>query len=84
MRTHLVRDRVFTFTPCFPFAFVPKIPEKIRQGAGGAEGGFQGGIPPRPPRSAITSPFFADSATFTFLRQFLLEVRTYFAEYPQG
>ena len=65
----LVRDRVFTFTPCFPFAFVPKIPEKIRQGAGGAEGGFQGGIPPRPPRSAITSPFFADSATFTFLRR---------------
>ncbi len=65
----LVRDRVFTFAPRFLFALVPKIPEKIRQGAGGAEGGFQGGIPPCPPHSAIPSPFFADSATFTFLRR---------------
>jgi DNA invertase Pin-like site-specific DNA recombinase len=80
----LVRNRVFTFTPRFPFALVPNIPEKIRQGAGGAEGGFQGGIPPRPPHSAIPSPFFADSATFTLLRQFLLEVRTFFAENPNA
>ncbi|MDP3962484.1 MAG: recombinase family protein [bacterium] len=64
----LVLNRIFTFTPGFPFAFFPKFPSKIRHGAGVADGGFQGGIPPRPPHSAIPSPFFANSATFTFSR----------------
>ena len=80
----LVLNRSLTFTPRFPFAFVPKIPEKIRISAGGAEGGYKGGIPPRPPLAPCVSPFFSDSDFFAKLRQFLLEVRTFFAENPEG
>ena len=56
----LVRDRALLFSPRAPFAFVTKIPKNANKDAGGAEGGFQGGIPPRPPHSAIFSPFLPD------------------------
>jgi hypothetical protein len=56
----LVRDRALVFSPRVPFAFVPSIPKTANKNAGGAEGGFQGGIPPRPPLSAFPSPFFSD------------------------
>ena len=53
----LVRDRALVFSPRAPFAFVTKIPKKSSNEAGGAEGGFQGGIPPRPPHCDLRSPF---------------------------
>ena len=56
----LVRDRALIFSPRLPFAFVTKIPKNANKDAGGAEGGFQGGIPTRPPHSAILSPFLPD------------------------
>ena len=63
----LVLNRTLIFSPHFPFAFVTKIPKNVSKDAGGAEGGFQGGIPPRPPYSAILSPFSGDSAIFAKL-----------------
>ena len=63
----LVRDRALVFSPRAPFAFVPEIPKTAKKNAGGAEGGFQGGIPPRPPLSAFPSPFFPDSVIFANL-----------------
>ena len=63
----LVLNRTLIFSPHFPFAFVTKIPKNANKDAGGAEGGFQGGIPPRPPHSAILSPFSGDSAIFAKL-----------------
>ncbi len=78
----LVRDRTLVFSPRAPWIFLSKIPKNANKDAGGAEGGFQGGIPPRPPHSAILSPFSGDFAFLTKLRQFLLEVRTFFAENP--
>ena len=56
----LVRDRALVFSPRAPFAFVTKIPKKSSNEAGGAEGGFQGGIPPRPPHCDLRSPFSGD------------------------
>lgn len=82
--THLVRDRTLVFSARSPWTFITKIPKKINKNTGGAEGGFQGGIPPRPPHFAILSPFSDDFAFCAKLRQFLLEVRTYFAENPEN
>ena len=56
----LVNDRALVFSPCAPFAFVPEIPKTANKNAGGAEGGFQGGIPPRPPLGIFPSPFSDD------------------------
>ena len=56
----LVRDRALVFSPSAPFAFVPAIPKTANKNAGGAEGGFQGGIPPRPPLGIFPSPFSDD------------------------
>ena len=56
----LVRDRALVFSPRAPFAFVPSIPKTANKNAGGAEGGFQGGIPPRPPFGICISPFSDD------------------------
>ena len=56
----LVRDRALVFSPRAPFAFVPAIPKTANKYAGGAEGGFQGGIPPRPPLGISLSPFSDD------------------------
>jgi hypothetical protein len=54
----LVRDRALVFSPRAPFAFVPKIPKKFSNEAGGAKGGFEGGISPRPPLGISLSLFF--------------------------
>jgi DNA invertase Pin-like site-specific DNA recombinase len=78
----LVRDRALVFSPCAPFAFVPAIPKTANKYAGGAEGGFQGGIPPRPPLSAFPSPFFPDFQFSAILCCFLVKVRTFFSENP--
>jgi hypothetical protein len=80
----LLRDRALVFSPRAPFAFVPEIPKTANKNAGGAEGGFQGGIPPRPPLSAFPSPFFADSEFFAILCCFLDNVRTFFSENPDS
>ena len=56
----LVRDRALVFSPRAPFAFVPEIPKTANKYAGGSEGGFQGGIPPRPPHMRCVSPFSGD------------------------
>ena len=58
----LVRDRTLVFSPRAPFAFVTKIPKKSSNEAGGAEGGFQGGIPPRPPLVVCDDAISDDSA----------------------
>ena len=79
----LVRDRALVFSPRAPFAFVTKIPKKSSNEAGGAEGGVWGGIPPRPPLVVCDDVISPTKTDFTFLRQFLLEVRTFFAENPQ-
>ena len=82
MRIPLVRDRALVFSPRAPFAFVTKIPKKSSNEAGGAKGGFEGGISPRPPRDERSEAQLFTETDFTFLRQFLLEVRTFFAENP--
>ena len=64
----LVRDRALVFSPRLPFAFVPKIPKKSSNEAGGAEGGLEGGIPPRPPLGIRLSPFSGDFVLFANLR----------------
>ena len=79
----LVQNHTLIFSPHLPFAFVTKIPKNTNKDAGGAEGGFQWGIPPRPPHSASPSPFFADSTIFAKLLNFLVEVRTWFSENPE-
>ena len=56
----LVRDRALVFSPRAPFALVSQIPKNANKEAGGAEGGFQGGIPPRPPQVRCVSPFSSD------------------------
>ena len=58
----LVRDRALIFSPRAPFSFVTKIPKKSSNEAGGAEGGFQGGIPPRPPFVVCDDAISGDSA----------------------
>ncbi len=80
----LVRDRALIFSPRAPFALIPKIPKKSSNEAGGAEGGVWGGIPPRPPLVVCDGAISPTECDFTFLRQFLLEVRTFFAENPQA
>jgi hypothetical protein len=77
------RDRALVFSPRAPFAFVPEIPKMANKYAGGAEGGFQGGIPPRPPLSAFPSPFFADFQFSEKLCCFLVKVRTFFQQNPE-
>ena len=57
----LVRDLALVFSPRAPFAFVTKIPKKSSNEAGGAEGGFQGGIPPRPPLVVCDDAISGDS-----------------------
>ena len=79
----LVRDRTLVFSPRAPFAFVQKIPKKSSIEAGGAEGGVWGGIPPRPPLVVCDDAISGDSVFYENLRQFLLEVRTFFAENPE-
>ena len=64
----LVLARTLVFSPRIPFSFITQIPKKANKEAGGAEGGFQGGIPPRPPLCAVPSPFFTDSEFFAKLR----------------
>ena len=64
----LVRDRTLVFSARSPWIFLSKIPKNANKDAGGAEGGFQGGIPTRPPHSAILSPFSADSEFCAKLR----------------
>ena len=64
-----IRDRALVFSPRAPFAFVPSIPKTANKYAGGAEGGFQGGIPPRPPLGIRLSPFSDDFALFANLRR---------------
>jgi len=76
------RDRALVFSARAPFAFVPAIPKTANKYAGGAEGGFQGGIPPRPPLSAFPSPFFPDFQFSAILCCFLVKVRTFFSENP--
>ena len=80
--THLVRDRAIVFSPRFPFAFVTKIPKNANKDAGGAEGGFQGGIPPRPPPVVCDDAISGDFLLSAKLLNFLVEVRTFFAEDP--
>ncbi len=58
----LVRDRALLFSPRAPFAFVTKIPKNANKDAGGAEGGFQGGIPPRPPSVVCDDAISGDFA----------------------
>ncbi|MEI6304666.1 MAG: recombinase family protein [Candidatus Taylorbacteria bacterium] len=65
----LVRDRALVFSPRAPFAFVTKIPKKSSNEAGGAEGGFQGGIPPRPPLVVCDGAISSTKTDFTFLRR---------------
>ena len=65
----LVRDRTLVFSARSPWTFIAKISKKINKDAGGAEGGFQGGIPPRPPHSVILSPFSDDFAFCAKLRR---------------
>ena len=80
----LLLNRSLVFSPHLPYSFVNEIPEKIRNSAGGAEGGFQGGIPPRPPLSAFPSPFSMQKSDFAKLlrdlesdQNFLLQRETY-------
>ena len=63
----LNRSLVFSARP--PFSFISLIPKMTNENRGVAEGGFQGGIPPRPPHSAIPSRFFANSAFCAKLRR---------------
>ena len=63
----LLRDRALVFSPRAPFAFVPEIPKNASKDAGEAAGGVWGGMPPRPPHSAILSPFSGDSEFFANL-----------------
>ena len=79
----LVRDRALVFSPRAPFAFVTKIPKKSSNEAGGAEGGFQGGIPPRPPLVVCDDAISDDFALSAKLLTFLVDVRTFFAENPE-
>ena len=65
----LVRNRTLIFSPRAPWIFLSKIPKNANKDAGGAEGGFQGGIPPRPPHSATLSPFSGDFAFLAKLRR---------------
>ena len=65
----LVRDRALVFSPRAPFAFVPKIPKKFSNEAGGAKGGFEGGISPRPPLGISLSLFLDDFAFLANLRR---------------
>ena len=65
----LVRDCALVFSPRAPFAFVTKIPKKSSNEAGGAEGGFQGGIPPRPPLVVCDGAICGDSEFFAKLRR---------------
>ena len=78
-----IRDRALVFSPRAPFAFVPAIPKTANKYAGGAEGGFQGGIPPRPPLGICISPFSGDFQFSAILLHFLIEVRTFFSENPE-
>jgi hypothetical protein len=84
VRAHLVRDRALVFSPRAPFALVSQIPKNTNKGAGGAEGGFQGGIPPRPPQVRCVSPFSGDFEFSAKLLTFLINVRTFFAANPEG
>ena len=80
----LVRERALVFSPRAPFAFVTQIPKNTNNKAGGAEGGFQGGIPPRPPHVRCVSPFSGDLVLSAKLLTFLNDVRTFFAENPES
>jgi DNA invertase Pin-like site-specific DNA recombinase len=64
----LVRDRTLVFSPRAPFAFVTKIPKNANKNAGGAKGGFEGGISPRPPRDERSEAQLLTETDFTFLR----------------
>ena len=58
----LVHNRAIVFSPRMPFALVPEISQKANNRAGGAEGGYKGGIPPRPPLRRCSSLFSGDFA----------------------
>ena len=79
----LVRDRALVFSPRAPFAFVPEIPKKSSNEAGGAKGGLEGGISPRPPQVVCNDVISLMETDFAVLRSFLNKVRTFFAENPE-
>ena len=79
----LVRDRALIFSPRAPFAFVTKIPKNANKNAGDTAGGVRGGMPCRPHRDERSEAQLLTETDFTFLRRFLLEVRTFFAENPE-
>jgi hypothetical protein len=80
--THLVRNRTLVFSPRAPWSFLSKISQNANKDAGRATGGVRGGMSPCPPLVRQLSPFSDDFAFLAKLRQFLLEVRTFFAENP--
>ncbi len=80
----LVRDRTLVFSPRAPWSFLPKISQNANKDAGRATGGVRGGMSPCPPLVRQLSPFLDDFAFLAKLRQFLLEVRTFFAENPDA
>jgi DNA invertase Pin-like site-specific DNA recombinase len=78
----LLRDRALAFSPRGPWALLAHIPKNAKENAGGAAGGVWGGMPPRPQSVVCDGAISPTERDFTFLRQFLLEVRTFFAENP--
>jgi site-specific DNA recombinase len=78
----LLRDRALAFSPRGPWALLARIPKNTMQTGGGAAGGVWGGMPPRPQSVVCDGAISPTKRDFTFLRQFLLEVRTFFAENP--
>jgi hypothetical protein len=78
----LLRDRALAFSPRCPWTLLAHIPKNAKENAGGAAGGVWGGMPPRPQSVVCDDAISLTEHDFTFLRQFLLEVRTFFAENP--
>jgi hypothetical protein len=84
VRIRFLRDRALVATARVPFAFTHELPKNAKENADGTAGGVWGGMPCRPPLSAILSPFSGDPAFFAILRQYLNKVRTFFAENPES
>jgi hypothetical protein len=80
----LLLNRSLVFSTHAPFSYILEIPKITNENRGVAEGGSKGGIPPRPPLSQISSSFLGDFAFSEKLREFLLKVRTWFAENPNS
>jgi hypothetical protein len=84
VRIRLLRDRALVFSPRAPFALIPKIPKNANKDAGDTTGGVWGGMSCRPPSVVCDAAISSTETDFSFLRQFLLEVRTFFAENPDA